>query len=232
MSDLFHEDVPFEFIRRVFMRMRNTPQHTYQILTKRPKVAILFFEEMKNRGSTIGYDILQNVWVGVSVEDQQTADERIPLLRHIPASVKFLSCEPLLGHIDLINLRNGRSDAFNPGDAGINWVICGGESGPGARPMHPDWARSIRDQCAAAGVPFFFKQWGEWIPYADIADAFDKPGYIMDCTGKAVEFEAKGNMGAAGEPSPEMTYFVRVGKKKAGNILFGRQHLEYPKPTI
>jgi len=122
---------------------------------------------------------LPNVWLGVSVEDQRRADERIPHLLSTPAAVRFLSIEPLLGPVNLtrIELGGGRRPTWNAlsgargfygentvridhGDPGLDWVIVGGESGPGARPMHPDWARSVRDQCVAAGVPFFFKQWG------------------------------------------------------------------------
>ncbi|QOV95238.1 phage Gp37/Gp68 family protein [Novosphingobium sp. ES2-1] len=166
-----------------------------------------------------------NVWLGVSVEDQTRADERIPDLLATPAAVRFLSCEPLLGPVDLMHVDIGAymngltgraAHEYDPvcrwplikpfyhmqsglTSPGIDWVIAGGESGPGARPMHPDWARSLRDQCAAAGVPFHFKQWGEWAP----RDIFD------DVAGLT-------------------TQIVRVGKKRAGRLLDGVEHNGFP----
>lgn len=140
MSDLFHPDVPDWFIAQVVDVMEEARWHTFQVLTKRPQRMAQFFEN----------DVLpRNVWVGTTVENQTAADERIPHLVMVNASVHFLSCEPLLESVDLQLY-------------GVDWVICGGESGPDARPMHVDWARSVRDQCQDAGVSFFFKQWGEW----------------------------------------------------------------------
>lgn len=138
MSDMFHEDVPLAFIRRVFNAMAATPRHTYQILTKRAGN----LEKISN------YLVWpKNVWMGVSVEHADYTF-RIDHLRQTDAAIKFLSLEPLLGPLENINL------------GGIDWVIAGGESGPGARPMEAAWVRSIRDQCASAGVAFHFKQWG------------------------------------------------------------------------
>ncbi len=148
MSDLFHEDVPFDFIDRVFALMAICPQHTFQILTKRIERLL---EWSKNYDGPVFP--LSNVWIGTSVEDQQTANKRIPLLLQVPAAVRFLSCEPLLEWIDLNKYLHG-----------IHWVIAGGESGHNARPLHPVWIRSIRYQCEHANIPFFFKQWGEWCP--------------------------------------------------------------------
>lgn len=138
MSDLFHDEVPFEFVQRVFETMRATPQHTYQILTKRA-------ERLEELAPELNWP--HNVWMGVSIE---TADYlyRIENLRRTQASIRFLSLEPLLGPLENMNLK------------GIDWVIAGGESGPGARPMDPSWVRSIRDQCQTAKVAFHFKQWG------------------------------------------------------------------------
>ena len=119
-----------------------TPQHLFLILTKRPEKMLDIFKPTSG---------LPNMWIGVSVENQKQADARIPILLQIPAAKCFVSIEPMLGPIRLQHYGTGTS---------IDWVICGGESGPGARPMHPDWPRSIRDQCQSAGVPFFFKQWG------------------------------------------------------------------------
>ncbi|MEM7737642.1 MAG: phage Gp37/Gp68 family protein [Deinococcota bacterium] len=141
VSDLFHEQVPFEFIDRVFAIMAATPKHTYQILTKRPERMHLYLRNLYKKP-------LPNVWLGTSVENQDVI-HRIDELRQVPAVLRFLSCEPLLGPLEL--------DLHD-----IHWVIVGGESGKDARPMHPDWARAIRDQCIEADVPFFFKQWGAY----------------------------------------------------------------------
>jgi protein gp37 len=138
MSDLFHEDVPEDFIRRVFNTMVACPQHTFQALTKRSR-------RLMEMAARLPWP--ENVWMGVSVEDERVID-RIDDLRGVPASVRFLSCEPLLGPLDDLNLD------------GIGWVIVGGESGPGARPIEKEWVESILRQCRAANVHFFFKQWG------------------------------------------------------------------------
>ena len=140
MSDLFHEEVPFHFVREVFQVMEANPRHTYQVLTKRP-ARMLEFADTRSQAWP------DQVWIGVSVENQYWADKRIPLLKSVPARVRFLSCEPLLRPVDL-DLE------------GIHWVIAGGESGHRSRPMDPSWVQDIRDQCIAARVPFFFKQWG------------------------------------------------------------------------
>lgn len=138
MSDLFHEDVPFEFIRQAFDIMRRADWHRYQVLTKRSKRLSQLSSRLPRQ---------PHIWVGVSVENEDYLF-RIDDLRRANASVKFLSLEPLLGPLPHLDLR------------GIDWVIIGGESGPGARPMQDDWVKHIRDQCVAEGVPFFFKQWG------------------------------------------------------------------------
>jgi len=168
MGDLFHETVAFEMIDRGFAIMARCSQHTFQILTKRPERMLEYLSPNSPRYTARKiFDIvcrsdphspgvfdadaawpLPNVWVGVTAENQEAADERIPLLLQTPAAVRFVSIEPMLGEVDISWHLTGC----------IDWVICGGESGPGARPMHPDWARSLRDQCRDAGVPFFFKQ--------------------------------------------------------------------------
>ncbi|WP_010325442.1 phage Gp37/Gp68 family protein [Marinobacterium stanieri] len=142
MSDLFHEDVPFEYIDRVFETIRQTPRHTYQLLTKRADRLADYFS---SRGNVPG-----NAWIGVSVEDKQYGVPRIDALRQVKAEIRFLSVEPLLEDIGEIDLTN------------IHWVIVGGESGKGARPMKLEWVERIRIQCEKAGVAFFFKQWGGW----------------------------------------------------------------------
>jgi protein gp37 len=138
MGDLFHRDVPIEFIQSVFDVMRSARQHTFQILTKRARRLALIGRKL---------DWPSNVWMGVSVESQDYK-WRIDCLREVGAAVRFISFEPLLDSVSGVELD------------GIHWAIVGGESGPGARPMCAEWARDIRDQCLAAGVPFFFKQWG------------------------------------------------------------------------
>ena len=138
MSDLFHQDVPLAFIRSVFDVMRQCPQHIFQVLTKRS-------ERMMEDGKTFTWP--ENVWMGVTVESADYA-YRIDHLRQTPAKVRFLSVEPLLGPMPKLDLE------------GIHWIIVGGESGPKARIMEPEWVRGVLDQCRAAGIPFFFKQWG------------------------------------------------------------------------
>jgi protein gp37 len=138
MSDLFHEDVPEPFVEQVFETMAACPQHTFQVLTKRSV-------RLQDIASRLPWP--KNVWIGVSVEDSRVRT-RIDHLRHVPAAIRFLSCEPLLGPIDDLDLN------------GIAWVIVGGESGPGARPMKSEWVKSILHQCRRAKVAFFFKQWG------------------------------------------------------------------------
>jgi len=141
MSDLFHEDIPDDFLDRVFSTIRATPQHTYQILTKRADRLPKYFAER---------ECPDNVWLGVSVEDQHYGVPRIDFLRQVKARIRFLSVEPLLEDIGLVDL------------SGIHWVIVGGESGPNARPMSSEWVKNIKRQTDAAGVAFFFKQWGGW----------------------------------------------------------------------
>ncbi len=151
MSDLFHDEVPTAFIAAVFDVMRKTPQHTYQILTKR-------HARMRSLARTAAFGEgwpLPNVWLGVSVEDQHWADIRIPALLETPAAVRFISAEPLLGPVDLTWLRG--IDAL---DHGLSWVIAGGESGPGARPCDLGWLRALAWQCERAEVAFFCKQLG------------------------------------------------------------------------
>lgn len=239
MSDLFHEDVPDQFITDVFGIMALAHWHTFQVLTKRPNRMLEYlckgdhgiiaqFSAIQRVGGIsikpvfAALDVkrrdeidwawpLRNVWLGVSVENQETADERIPLLLHTPAAVRFLSCEPLLGRVDLTKIDLGwcsTNTLIKAEDmTAIDWVIAGGESGPHARPMHPAWVRSLRDQCHSAGVPFLFKQWGEWL--GDLQD-----GNPNDPKGQ--------ELNASGGP-------LRVGKKAAGRLLDGREHSEYPR---
>ncbi len=182
MSDLFHEDVPVRFIDKIFAVMGLAPKHTFQVLTKRPdrmrayccdpasfgRVMALSAElidkidgvsqRIEHRDDGLPGFQLPNVWLGVSVEDQKRVDKRIPPLLETPAAVRFVSAEPLLGPVD-----------FGEAMDQIDWVIVGGESGPGARPMDPGWVRFIHEQCltTGAGIPFFFKQWGGRTPKAN-----------------------------------------------------------------
>ncbi len=263
MSDLFHESVPDDFIDKVFAVMALTPQHTYQVLTKRAdRMRSLLHDwslfaanvrsEMNDQapGWGMGDDRiveacirisagpLPNVWLGVSVEDQKFADERIPLLLDTPAAIRWISAEPLLGPIKLNDIEdcdNHRNyDALRGQEIGgyrdsgnkLDWVVVGGESGPDARPMHPDWARSLRDQCGYAGVPFFFKQWGEWVDERDATASGHAPGPSM--------FDAQGM------PTGDRWHFydpddrlggamIRIGKKAAGHLLDGVEHREFPR---
>ena len=163
MSDLFHPAVPFEFIDMVFATMAWMQEHTFMILTKRPAQMVKYFAEVGRAHLAP----LPNVWLGVTVENQQAADERIPYLLRTPAAVRFVSVEPMLGEVNLDPYM--QHPPFTEGYKmtwgysewrGLDWVICGGETGPGARLMDLDWARSLRDQCQAAEVPFFFKRVG------------------------------------------------------------------------
>ena len=280
-GDLFHSAVPDEWIDRVFAVCALTPQHTHMILTKRSARMLEFvadeasiteifevvdgeFAEHSQRGPALdrlNAWPLPNVWLGVSVEDQARADERIPDLLATPAAVRFISAEPLLGPVDLTWIaepdeeKGGVIDALlgcnwcdgggrgvdyfpiRPGHEGrkmtryvvsgsdeiianrkLDWVICGGESGPGARPMHPDWARSLRDQCAAAGVAFHFKQWGEWAP----RHSWDHRRMVaIDAAGNRVSDDLR-PQDVGGQR------FARIGKKAAGRLLDGVEHNGLP----
>jgi protein gp37 len=256
-GDLFHPNVPDEWIDRVFAVCALTPQHQHQILTKRPERMREYFSKVRHEGglcdsmaviweraldlgssvATLEHyrphlQVLPNVWLGTSVEDQARADERIPHLLATPAAVRFLSCEPLLGPVSIVDAMwaGGELPADNLG-ASLDWIIVGGESGPGARPMHPDWARSLRDQCAAAGVPFFFKQWGAW-GEAHMIERLGTHWLTPD-----------GRLTPAHEalPAPADIMVRRVGKKAAGRLLDGVEHngmppagLSYslPQPSI
>ena len=224
MSDLFHKDVPDEFIVSVFAIAAICHRHIFQILTKRPERMPRLIpktlgdaadwlegavEKMLGEYAALANWPLPNVWLGVSVENQETADERIPLLLQTPAAVRFVSYEPALGPVDFSPWLHKRfPSTMHKGQLErIDQIICGGESGPGARPMHPEWARSVRDQCKAAGVPFFFKQWGEWLgPMQDGAQLLGG-GQQLNCT----------------------TLPVRIGKKAAGCLLDGVEHKEFPE---
>lgn len=210
MSDLFHKHVDRQFIDNVFDAMETTDRHVYQVLTKRSSLMRRYVRDRYREGK-----VPKHIWLGVSCSDQLTADANIPHLLETPAAVRFVSLEPLLDAVKFLRLYGpGRSWDWLTGEREdmfgknvtprIAWVIAGGESGPGARPMNPDWARSLRDQCVAAGVPFFFKQWGEWGPHP--ADITIRGRIRLD----------------------DGQYVRRVGKKRAGRLLDGREWNEMP----
>jgi len=193
MGDLFHESVPFSWIMEVMDIIEDCPQHTFQILTKRPARMFQYFGSIE-QAKKDGQKTLPNLWLGVTAENQEQANIRIPTLCKIPATKRFISCEPLLSDIDLECF----SETGCPWEAieDLDWVIAGGESGQHARPMHPDWVRSLRDQCQEAEVPFFFKGWGNYTHS------------IPDMYGHCV--------------------FHKVGKKKSGRLLDGKEYNEMP----
>lgn len=165
MSDLFHEALPFEDIDQIFTVMVAAPEHTYQILTKRPARMLGYFNSGRHDGGNgpdrATYHLEQEIWLGVSVEDQATADERIPLLLKTPAAKRLVSYEPALGPVDFAELMcDCHTSGMCHGKHGIDWVIVGGESGPGARPFNIAWAENTVAQCKAANVACFVKQFG------------------------------------------------------------------------
>lgn len=251
--------------RRLFALIDATPSLDWLLLTKRPEnIARMMPEDSFNACVTgdCPHDnrsncrpFRPNLWLGVSVENQQAADERIPHLLKVPAAVRFLSCEPLLGPVDLRQIvlrRDGErgnelskclgdwvsplTGAFTDSPR-IHWVIVGGESGPGARPLHPDWVRSLRDQCQAAGVPFFFKQHGDWLAHSVVEDGpkkvrFDPPLGCGDMGSLHFLEDSKAVKPPKGATVNEImipgrVLLTRPGKKAAGRLLDGREWNEF-----
>jgi len=215
MSDLFHHELSDREVLRVFEVIRASharalsggPRHTFQLLTKRANRMLEFCSRLRFDASGHGRlylgdvgraytwtSVLDRLWLGVSVEDRATL-HRVDMLRQTPAAVRFLSLEPLLEDLGEVDLR------------GIHWVIVGGESGAGARPMHPGWVRSLRDQCVVARVPFFFKQWGDWAP----PEEFPSEHWVAHHAYVGDE------------------YMIRAGKKQTGRELAGRTWDEFPE---
>jgi protein gp37 len=230
MADVFHADVPFDFVLRAFEEMESRPHLTFLVLTKRPER----MAEYARRTDVLG-GWPRNVWAGCTVENQARADERIPHLLRVPAPVRFLSVEPMLGPVDLgrwlscaepacaaSGLCNGERGPCGAGVSGINWVIAGGESGARARPSHPEWFRSLRDQCVAAGVPFLFKQWGEWAPGSWAAPARSQGSQAMAADGRHKTCTE------AFDPVAGDALVLRIGKAAAGREIDGRTWDEVP----
>lgn len=259
-GDLFHESVPFHVIDKVFSVMALAPQHTFQVLTKRSdrmrgylsdpwtyrrwKLTYdpaWFPRDLSNVPAVFPAAPLPNVWLGVSVEDNERRN-RIADLLDTPAAVRFVSAEPLLGPLDLstFDISNDTEiaplgwrwlDRLNPGEqeaTRLNWVICGGESGRGARPMHPEWARSLRDQCEEAGVSFFFKQWGEWAPGECGCGAPTRTEHVAWWFNNRWDFDCLTPRASENMHRDDAPDVYRFGKKQSGRMLDGRTWDEFP----
>ena len=233
LADVFDNQVPVEWRWDLWSLVRATPHLTWMLLTKRPQniaKMLPFGWRLPGERPSPFTSVWSNVWLGTTAENQIEWDRRLEHLARVPAVVHFASVEPMLGFIDCGN-------AFDPPPEGspyhpINWVICGGESGPGARPMHPDWARSLRDQCAAAGVPFHFKQRGEWAWIDDADYDSDRiPNIPLDWREhpervKCVRVDGSFADGLGGDTAE---FLIRVGKRRAGRLLDGREWNEVPR---
>ena len=242
LADVFDNKVPREWRHRLWQLIKATPHLDWLLLTKRPQnIPDMLPEDWGEHG-------YPNVWLGTTVEMQPEGNLRISHLLAVPAPIHFLSCEPSLGDVDLRTIisRDGILGPFVPFNAlrsrsyvtgravpRIDWVIAGGESGPGARPSHPDWFRSLRDQCQDHGVAFFFKQWGDWVevdgPHCAAVSTERDPS---DCW-----IEPDGQVHARAEHKGRFSAYStsivrRVGKKKAGRLLDGRIWDELPHPSI
>ena len=226
MSDLFHADVPDSFIMRVYRSMATRPNQVFIVLTKRAQRMATLLQGI----SRVIPVKLDHIWHGITVVNQDEMDGKTPFLLQTPSEIRFLSIEPLLGPI-----RVGGWGWYNtrPTDPRINWVIVGGESGHGARPMHPDWVRTIRDDCIDAKVPFFFKQWGAWKPACSVYEedddlrdeALDQPYKLFYPSGHTL---VEHDIDLYGQPPMDTLIYHRMGKKKSGRLLDNREWNELP----
>ncbi|WP_321967620.1 phage Gp37/Gp68 family protein [Burkholderia cepacia] len=257
LADVFDNEVDLLWRRDLFRLIVDTPNLDWLLLTKR-------IGNVPTMLRHIGVERLpDNVWLGATIVNQAEADRDIPKLLAVPARVRFLSMEPLLGPVDLTDISDGHAEASIPRDywtdiddddsppavghnaltgerwqrfgdwhqtgARVDWVIVGGESGAGARPMHPDWARSLRDQCAAAGVPFLFKQWGEWAPGENCGGPPTRTERVADWFGDEWSFSTMTPSEHEGLSYDDEPTVYRIGKKTAGRHLDGRTHDEFPE---
>lgn len=228
LADWLDDEVPVQWLSDLLcLAIFKCTHLDWLLLTKRPQhwaERLIEVAKLDDIGGQIAQQWLAgkvppNVWVGTTVEDQARADERIPELLSIPAKVRFLSCEPLLGPVHLRKAAKGIAHIEgNVKLDGIHWVICGGESGPQARPMHPDWARSLRDQCMAAGVPFLFKQWGEWysIKYAGP-------------NARITSIKIEGKEFHRWHDWNDGNFALPLGKKQTGRSLDDVEHNQFPE---
>jgi protein gp37 len=233
MSDAFYEKLSDEQIAKIWAGMALAPWHDFQVLTKRaermrdwlrdPRTPDLVAAEIARLepGAVLSAWPVSNVWVGVSIEDQVRANERLPSLLDCPAAVRFVSAEPLIRPVSLMVAleQHGGKNASDLASAGLHWVIVGGESGQDSRPMHPDWARSLRDECVGAGIKFFFKQVGEWSWERHSGDDYLCDGIMSD-----------GGRVSVGTPGSQTV--VKVGTDKAGKLLDGREWQEFPAVPV
>lgn len=238
LADWLDQEVPIEWLADLLELIHLTPHLDWLLLTKRPQnwrgrlvaASVRMLRDVgepEDEYSDEAYSFVKhwllgnrppNVWIGTTVENQEMANQRIPDLLEIPAQVRFLSCEPLLGPVDLRHVRIGDNQWFP--FQHLHWVICGGESGPKARPMHPDWARGLRDQCRAAEVPFLFKQWGEYAPCDPPVVTNIKGGFSATSSWKA-KARYVGDVATG-------VWAQRVGKKAAGRMIDGREWNDFP----
>lgn len=274
-GDLFHESVPDAWIDRVFIAMQGAQHHTFQVLTKRaermrrylqrfqpspPRDGYISRDGVESNRSPAGWPLfhparwpLPNVWLGVSVEDQTSAESRIPELLATPAAVRWCSAEPLLGPIDLASIEVSRQAQPNEfrqvnatielnalagtritdlgfehaGGQRLDWVVAGGESGPDARPAHPEWFRTLRDQCAATHTAFHFKQWGSWTPGENVERTTGtvNTAFLVDDRWHMHFLNLATDHGHI-DDQPDLYH---VGKKAAGRHLDGRTHDDWPE---
>jgi len=258
LADVFDNEVPEDWRIELFELIRATPNLTWQLLTKRIGNAKKMIDRVIST-LDIGHDPAfaawpwPNVWIGATVVNQEEADRDVPKLLDVPAAKRFVSIEPMLGPIDLKRITTKtlypsleaifvreRNALYSGDNDGLDWVICGGESGKDARPMHPDWARSLRDQCVNAGVPYFFKQWGEYVPAA----WFDGPDSLGDDEECCFDPEKEPHAFIANDgrqwdtnggrymypplPLGHWCLMRRVGTKAAGNLLDGKAWQQFP----